>query len=89
MNVDLLSAAAIGGVVASSIIGVMLKFLLPGYLGEKGKNLATKEDIGHITDKIEAIKAQYALLVEAAKVDNQLRVAALDATSLYALAQIG
>jgi hypothetical protein len=79
MNVDLLSAAAIGGVIASSIIGAMLKFLLPGYLGEKGKNLATKEDIEHITDKIEAVKTQYALLVEAAKVDNQLRVAALDA----------
>lgn len=76
MNVDLLSAAAIGGVVESSIIGVIL---LPGYLGEKGKNLATKEDIEHITDKIEAIKTQYAFLVEAAKVDNQLRVAALDA----------
>lgn len=79
MNVDLLSAAAIGGVIASSIIAAMLKFLLPGYLGEKGKNLATKEDIEHITDKIEAIKTQYALTVEAAKVDNQLRMAALDA----------
>jgi hypothetical protein len=79
MNVDLLSAAAIGGVIASSVIGIVLKFLLPGYLGEKGENLATKEDIGHITDKIEAIKTQYALLVEAAKIDNQLRVAALDA----------
>ena len=79
MNVDLLSVAAIGGVIASSIIGAMLKFLLPGYLGEKGGNLATKEDIEHVTDKIEAVKTQYALLVEAAKVDNQLRVAALDA----------
>lgn len=78
LNVEILTAAAIGGLIASVIAGALLKFFLPGYLGEKGKNLATKEDIEHITDKIESVKTQYALLVEAAKVDNQLRVAALD-----------
>jgi hypothetical protein len=31
--------------------------LLPSYLSEKGKNLATKEDIGAITEKVENTKA--------------------------------
>lgn len=79
MNIDMLSAATLGGVIAWGIIGLVLKFFGPGYLGEKGKNLATKEDIATITDKIEAVKTQYALLLEGAKVENQLRVAALDA----------
>jgi hypothetical protein len=34
--------------------------LLVSYFTEKGKNLATKEDIEHITDKVEAVKSQYA-----------------------------
>lgn len=75
---DLIGAAALGGLIASVIILAIIKFYLPGYLTEKGKNLATKEDVEHITDKIESVKAQYALLVEATKVENQLRVAALD-----------
>lgn len=33
--------------------------LLVAYMNEKGKNLATKEDIGQITDKVEAVKLQY------------------------------
>lgn len=75
---DLIGAGILGGFLASVVTGLMLKFYLPGYLGEKGKNLATKEDIEHITEKIESVKTQYALLVEATKVENQLRVAALD-----------
>ena len=45
----------------------LLWFLLAGlgsyfavYLREKGKNLATKEDIGKITDEIEKVKLKYA-----------------------------
>jgi len=79
MNIDIFFTATLGGILASGIIGAMLKFFLPSYLGEKGKNLATKEDIETITDKIEAVKTQYSLLLEATKVENQLRIAALDA----------
>jgi hypothetical protein len=40
--------------------GFFLKSYLPTYLAEKGKNLATKEDIKDITEKIEAVRSQYA-----------------------------
>ena len=34
------------------------------YFSEKGKNQATKEDIGNITREIESIKHSYDLLLE-------------------------
>jgi len=40
--------------------GFFLKSYLPTYFGEKGKNLATKEDIKDITDKVEAVRSEYA-----------------------------
>ncbi|MFZ0962921.1 MAG: hypothetical protein WAO35_18805 [Terriglobia bacterium] len=40
--------------------GLLLRFYLRGYFKEKGKNLATKEDIKEITEKVEAVKAEYA-----------------------------
>ncbi len=42
-------------------IGFFIRSYLPAYFEEKGKNLATKEDIAEITDKIEAVRAQYAV----------------------------
>ena len=36
----------------------LLKSYFPKYLEEKGKNLATKEDIEEITRKIEGVKAE-------------------------------
>jgi hypothetical protein len=44
--------------------GFFAKFYMPGYLAEKGKNLATKEDIHHLTDVVEGIKAKYATDLE-------------------------
>ena len=41
------------------IISLLLNKFLPGYLSEKGKNLATKEDISQITEKIESVKSIY------------------------------
>jgi hypothetical protein len=60
-----------------------------GYLGEKGKNRATSEDIDKLTRIVEDIKAENAgkladiqhqnsLLLEQMKSQHQLRVAALD-----------
>jgi uncharacterized membrane protein len=40
--------------------GFFLKSYLPTYFAEKGKNLATKEDIKDITDKVESIRLEYA-----------------------------
>ncbi|XSS65203.1 hypothetical protein ACP9OK_09570 [Pseudomonas sp. B11] len=51
------------------IVGLLIKTYLPGYIGEKSKNLATKEDIAGITDKIEQVKADYARQLELYKSD--------------------
>ncbi len=37
------------------------------YIKEKGKNLATKEDVDEITDKIESVKTTYAQKIEGLK----------------------
>lgn len=67
-----------GGAVAAAILFLLLKTWLPGYLTEKGKNLATKEDVAEITDKVEAVKRQHAELLEELKTKNQLRLAGLN-----------
>ncbi len=45
--------------VLSFIAGFFIKSYFPSYLSEKGKNLATKEDIREITDKIESVRFEY------------------------------
>jgi hypothetical protein len=67
-----------GTVVAASIAFFFVKYFLSPYLAEKGKNLATREDIAAITDKVESVRSQYAVIVEELKVRHQLRLAALD-----------
>ena len=51
------------------LIGAILlvKSYLPKYFEEKGKNLATKEDIGAITDEVEKVKTQYSKDIEILK----------------------
>lgn len=48
---------------AGAVVFLLIKFFLPGYLTEKGKNLATSEDVEEITQKIESIKADYSVLL--------------------------
>ena len=73
----------------SSPVSFVLGALFRGYLNKKGENLATKEDIAEITDKIEQVKSEYTarleeikqqhrLLLEHAQYKSQLRLAALD-----------
>ena len=66
------------GLIAGLVVFFLLKFFLPGYLSEKGKNLATREDIASITDEIERVRAQYSIVLEELKNKNQLRLAAID-----------
>lgn len=54
---SLLYAAAL---VLTFVGGFLIERFLPSYFSEKGKNLATKEDIKGITDKIESVRADYA-----------------------------
>ncbi len=65
-------------IIAGIVVFLLLKFFLPGYLTEKGKNLATSEDIAKITQKIEAVKADYSVLLEELKSKHQLKLAAID-----------
>lgn len=57
---------------------LFFKYYFPSYLTEKGKNLATSEDITAITEKIEGVRTQYAALIEELKARHQLRLAAVD-----------
>lgn len=47
------------------LLGILYLALLKSYFHEKGKNLATKEDIEEITQKVEAIKAGLQFSVQA------------------------
>jgi len=60
------------------LLGLLLREFLPSYIREKGKNLATKEDIEAITRSVEAVKNDYSVLQEEIRNRNQLRLAALD-----------
>lgn len=53
MLLDVLQLLAIIGV------GLLVKFYLPSYFKEKGKNLATKEDIGGIEKEIQEVRSKY------------------------------
>lgn len=68
----------IEAVIAGGVVFLLVKHFLPGYLSEKGKNLATREDIAKITNEIEQVRSQYAVLLEELKAKHQLRLAAID-----------
>jgi hypothetical protein len=56
------------------VIGIFTLFgknYLISYFNEKGKNLASKEDIHEITDKVERIKSQYLADLERVKTSLQ------------------
>ena len=53
----ILQVATIVGLIAGVLF---LRKYLPTYVAEKGKNLATKEDIAEITRQIESVKSEYA-----------------------------
>ena len=61
-----------------SLVSFVLGAFFRGYLNKKGENLATKEDIAKITDKIEQVKSAYTERLEQTKLNHQLRLAALD-----------
>lgn len=60
----LLSIFSIAGLV---IAGLLLRRFLPSYVAEKGKNLASKEDLAHLTDLVESVKALHTSEIERLK----------------------
>ena len=79
-------------VLTAILLGIVIllwRSFFPAYAAEKGKNLATKEDIAAITDEIERIRSLYAnelkqlehrhdLLLEDLRSKQQLRMAAVE-----------
>lgn len=67
-----------GFTVAGIVLYMLVTRWLSSYLNEKGKNLATKEDVAKITDLVKGVEHQYNVLLEEMKSKQQLRMAALD-----------
>lgn len=59
-------------------LAMFKKDYFPKYLQEKAKNLATKEDVEEITDKVESVKTDYAKVIEEIKSNNQLKLAEIE-----------
>jgi hypothetical protein len=75
--VTFITSGAATGVVALST-ALLFKRYLSGYMEEKGKNLATREDVAAITREVECIRHDYSVLLEEMKARHQLRLGALD-----------
>jgi hypothetical protein len=60
------------------IIGVLAASVLGAYLAHKGRNLATREDVGEITRRVEEVKAAFSAQIEERAQENRLRLAALE-----------
>jgi hypothetical protein len=76
-------------VLATGVALLLWRSFFPSYLSEKGKNLATKEDIAAITTQVEDVKELYskrlkelehqnALVLEQLRSQQQLRLAAVE-----------
>jgi hypothetical protein len=63
--------------VSSSNLFLLLKNVLPAYFTEKGKNIATREDIAGITREVEKVKEEFTAKSEELRTDllyfNQVR----------------
>ncbi len=58
------------------VIGWLIKFYVPAYLRKKGENLATKEDIEEITNKIESVRASigHQLYIHQTRYQNEFNI---------------
>lgn len=68
----------LGFTAAGIIFYLIITRWLSSYLNEKGKNLATKEDVAQITNLVKGVEHQYNVLIEEMKSKQQLRMAAID-----------
>lgn len=73
-----LSSFGVGALVSGAVVWVTAKHYAFPYLGRKAQNLADKEDIKELTHQVEQVKRQHAEILETVKVQNQLRMAAVD-----------
>ncbi|WP_445286549.1 hypothetical protein [Variovorax atrisoli] len=73
-----LTGFGLGALIAAGVAWMVIKYYAAPYLGRKAQNLADKEDIAALTEQVEQVKRQHSELLEAVKVRNQLRMAAVD-----------
>lgn len=75
------------GTLVAAFAGSVLAPFVSGFLLEKGRNAATRQDVAEITQKVEEVKSEFAanlqqvthqnsLLIEASRAEAQLRLAA-------------
>ena len=76
--ISLLANLGLGAIIGGGIVYLFIKSFIPKYLSEKAKNLATKEDIADITDKVESVKSDYATILEEVRSNYQLKFAAIE-----------
>ena len=60
-------ALSVVAVVGVGIAAMLWKSIFPAYLAEKAKNLASKEDLAHLTSVVEAVKASHIAELERLK----------------------
>lgn len=69
---------SLGALIGGGVVYLFIKSFLPSYFSEKGKNLATKEDVAAITGEVESVKNDYAKVLEELKSNNQLKLAEIE-----------
>ena len=75
---NLVGSFSLGALFAVGVFLLVIKYYFPTYFAEKGKNLATKEDIASITREVESVRHEYSALLEELRARHQLRTASLD-----------
>lgn len=75
---SLIGSLGLGAVIGALVVYLLLKSFLPSYFSEKGKNLATKEDVASITDEVESVKTGYAKVLEELRSNNQQKLAEIE-----------
>jgi hypothetical protein len=76
--ITIVGSFGVGAILGGGVLFYLMKSYIPAYLSEKGKNLATKEDIAAITEEMEAVKSGYAKILEEVRVSNQLKISAIE-----------
>lgn len=61
---DYVGLFGLGGIFGGVIVWFIANAYLPAYFSAKGKNLATKEDIGAITTEVEGVKNKFAVQIK-------------------------
>lgn len=70
-NNEIIISLGLIQVIGFAALGFLIRISLSSYLSEKGKNLATKEDIKGITEKVEQVKSDFQVQTQA-KLSNNL-----------------